>query len=136
MFVYPLSLNVKDIELHHQKEWLNPSLKGTKKGQINSIFLDDFRNNRSRSLLNVGGNCFLSRSSNDLFMHSIENRKLEKWEVIFQRHTQPHVQSWPATKSYIQQNSDQNLPLRNICLIKSGLHHSMVFCYQNCSDLL
>ena len=24
-------------------------------------------------------------------MHSIENRKLEKWEVIFQRHTQPHT---------------------------------------------
>ena len=29
-----------------------------------------------------------------------------------------------ASHKIIQQNSDQNLPLRNICLIKSGLHHS------------
>ena len=106
--------------------WVTHGLKQKneqKMGKIESIFLDDFRKNRSRSLLNCWWQ-LLPFAKFEWFIHAF-NWKPQTWKMgsdFPKAHTATRAKL--ASHKIIQQNSDQNLPLRNICLIKSGLHHS------------
>ena len=113
----------KDIELHIQKECSLKQKKRAKKRQKRFIIYWRF----SQKPVTTAVECWwqlLPFAKFEWFIHAF-NWKPQTWKMgsdFPKAHTATRAKL--ASHKIIQQNSDQNLPLRNICLIKSGLHHS------------